>query len=103
MSQNNSAHGCVDFSLSSKFISNEFLTIIMDNEKSGYANQQSLFDKILLESESNIFQRQEKLLERLITIKGSLLDDDDLIPFVTDQNIKLNSYQEALSEAVHIE
>lgn len=75
----------------------------MDHEKSGYANQQSLFDKILLESESNIFQRQESLLERLNAIKGSILDDDNLIPFITDQNIKLNSYQEALSEAVHIE
>ena len=54
------------------------------------------FEKLL-----KIFQ--EELIERLCSINGSLLSDQQLIPYVTEKNIRLKEFQEALSEAVHIE
>lgn len=102
-SQTNAAHACIDFSLSDQYMTNELMSLVMDHEKPGFVNQQLLFDRILLESQSNIFLRQEDLIERICSISGSLLDDEQLLPHVKVQNINLKSFQEAMSEAVHFE
>lgn len=102
-SPQSAAHACIDFALSREFIANELLAIVMEHEKPGYLNQMLLFDKIRLDSEASIFLRQEDITERLYAIKGSLLDDRDLIQYVASQNVKLKNYQEALSEALNIE
>jgi hypothetical protein len=84
-------------------VTNELLALVMEQEKPGYINQVWLFDKIRLDSEASIFLRREEITERLCASKGSLLADKDLIEYVTGQNIKLKSYQEALSEALSIQ
>ena len=57
-SQANPANFIVDFSFSKNFISKDMIKTIMDFEKPGYLNQTVLADKILFESEFNLFNRQ---------------------------------------------
>lgn len=57
-SQFNAAHFVLDLTPSSRYIANDFLGTIMDYEKPGYMNQINLADKILIESEFNVFNRQ---------------------------------------------
>ena len=56
--QLNASHACLNFSFSSNFISNDFLNSIMEMEKSGYANQKYLLEKIILDYEFNTYLRQ---------------------------------------------
>jgi hypothetical protein len=57
-SQANPANFIVDFSFSKNYISKDMIKTIMDFEKPGYLNQTVLADKILFESEFNLFNRQ---------------------------------------------
>lgn len=57
-SQANPANFIVDFSFSKNYISKDMIKTIMDLEKPGYLNQTVLADKILFESEFNLFNRQ---------------------------------------------
>lgn len=54
------SHFVVDFTPSEEFVANDLLASIMEIEKSGFANQINLADKILFEAEFNIFNRQVK-------------------------------------------
>ena len=59
-SQMNAAHFVIDFTLSSNYIKNDCLLTIMEKEKPGYRNQLLLSDKIAIETEFNLINRQVK-------------------------------------------
>ena len=102
-SQFSAANFVVDFSLSPNYVSTDFLKIIMDYEKPGYLNQTILADKIMIDSEFGIFNRQEEILDRLNTIDRSILEDNNMIKYCIDKNTKLKEFNDALSESVHME
>ena len=79
-SQANPANFVVDFSFSKRYIAKDMLKTVMDFEKPGYLNQTVLADKILVESEFNLFNRQVKYYNKMDIFpsnfkKRDLIDD----------------------------
>ena len=87
----------------------QIILILTDSIFTNSHKTKSHFWKLTLPSKmSENFEKllkifKEELIERLCSINGSLLSDQQLIPYVTEKNIRLKEFQEALSEAVHIE
>lgn len=100
--QLNAAHFVIDFGFSSEYIKRDCMTTIMEREKPGYRNQMHLADKISFDAEYNIINRQEEITERFNATDKMLFEDKDLITYAAAKNNKLNEFQDAHSESIHI-
>jgi len=46
---------------------------------------------------------KEEIIDRMNNIEQSILNDDKMISFAQDKNIKLKEFRDSISESIHIE